>query len=354
LARYRQPLLIADASTRADVRPKIKDYPFTSYIGIPLQVAERFIGTLELASQKRAVFNHEHMALLEAVGGQAAIAIENARLYQSQTERLAELSGLQQIAQAMGSFTDPRQMYGQLASRIAGLMNVEMCGILLYDPDQRALISQMPFHNVLDALSSMYRIALTEDSTAYKLWQTRDWWYTNNVQNDDMVRSLGLSNLAEVLGVRTTALMPMIVGNRRIGVLQPSNKKDRAGFTDDDMRLLAVFASQTAIVVENARMYNDEQRRADELGGLQQISQAIGVLHDAGELYGQISDRIAKLMNAQMCGVLLYNAERNMLERRCLFTVSATTLRLTTKSWSRRIRPCMRCIWKRPPGLSMT
>jgi len=319
LARYRQPLLIADASTRADVRPKIKDYPFTSYIGIPLQVAERFIGTLELASQKRAVFNHEHMALLEAVGGQAAIAIENARLYQSQTERLAELSGLQQIAQAMGSFTDPRQMYGQLASRIAGLMNVEMCGILLYDPDQRALISQMPFHNVLDALSSMYRIALTEDSTAYKLWQTRDWWYTNNVQNDDMVRSLGLSNLAEVLGVRTTALMPMIVGNRRIGVLQPSNKKDRAGFTDDDMRLLAVFASQTAIVVENARMYNDEQRRADELGGLQQISQAIGVLHDAGELYGQISDRIAKLMNAQMCGVLLYNAERNMLEAQMPF-----------------------------------
>src|SRR5207247_7413837 len=108
IARYRQPLLIADVNLRADVNPKIKEYPFQSFIGLPLAVGDRFIGTLELASRKRSAFDHEDMALLQAVAGQAAIAIENARLYQSQAERVAELSGLQQIASAMTSLTDPR------------------------------------------------------------------------------------------------------------------------------------------------------------------------------------------------------------------------------------------------------
>ncbi len=313
IARYRQPLLVADISLRADVRPKITEYPFQSFIGLPLSVGDRFIGTLELASRRRSAFDHEDMALLQAVAGQAAIAIENARLYQSQAERVAELSGLQQIASAMTALTDPRQMYAQLTSRIAGLMNVEMCGLLLHDPDQNALVSRPPFYGVPDTIVALYRIPLPEGSMAQTIFTTRDWWYSNNVAEDEMVRQAGLLNLAEAVGVRSTALVPMTVANRRFGVVQVSNKRDGSGFSENDARLLSIFASQAAIVVENARLYDEEQRRADELGGLQQISQAIGVLRDTNELYGQINERIGKLMGVQMCGILLHDPETDML-----------------------------------------
>ena len=63
----------------------------------------------------RSAFDHEDMALLQAVAGQAAIAIENARLYQSQAERVAELSGLQQIASAMTSSTPAQNYTGTLS-----------------------------------------------------------------------------------------------------------------------------------------------------------------------------------------------------------------------------------------------
>src|SRR5260221_4592584 len=313
IARYRQPLLISDVSQRTDVRPKIADYPFVSFIGMPLIVGDRFIGTLEMASRKRAAFDHEDMILLQAVAGQAAIAIENARLFQSQSERVTELSGLQQIASAMTSLTDPRQMYAQLSSRIAGLTNVEMCGILLYDAQQNTLVSQAPFFGVPDAIVSLYRIPVPENSVAYNLFNGQDWWYTNNVKGDELVRQVGLLNLAEAVGVRTTALVPRFVGNRRFGVVQASNKRDGSGFSENDVRLLAIFAAQAAIVVENARLYDEEQRRADELGGLQQISQAIGVLRNTDELYGQINERIGKLMNVQMCGILLEDKDKKQL-----------------------------------------
>jgi len=316
IARYTQPLLIADVQLRPDVQHKLKSYPMRSFVGVPLLVGARFIGTLELGSRRRVAFDHEDMAFLQTVAGQSGIAIDNARLIQNQTERSAELSGLQLIAGVMTSIRDQRQMYAQMTSRIAGLMNVEMCGILLFDADQQALVGIPPFHGVPDAIVSMYRIPIPDGSAAQTIYASREWWYSNSVRMDDLVQQTGLLSLAEAVGVRTTALVNMVVGEHRLGVLQVSNKRDGSGFSENDMRLLTVFASQAGIVVENARLFEEEQRRAEELGGLQQITQAIGALTAPDELYSQINERIAKLMNVQMCGVLLFDEEQNQLVSR--------------------------------------
>ncbi|PJF31537.1 MAG: hypothetical protein CUN51_04195 [Candidatus Thermofonsia Clade 1 bacterium] len=316
LVRYRQPLLVPDLRLRPDVRPKIANYGFQSLVGAPLLVGERLIGTIELASRSRVAFDHEDMALLQILAAQIAIAVENARLQQTQSERAAELSGLQQIASVMTSMRDARQMYTQLTSRIALLADVEMCGVLLESPDQQALVGQPPFYGVPESIVNMYRISIAEGSIGAVLYQTRDWWYSNAVLSDEIVREAGLTSLAEAVGVRTTALVQMRVGNRRFGVIQVANKRDGKGFTDNDMRLLSVFASQAAIVVENARLYDEERRRAEEIGGLQQVSQAIGVLRSADEMYSYLNEQIAKLMNCQMCGILLYEPSLGQLVSR--------------------------------------
>jgi PAS domain S-box-containing protein len=316
LVRYRQPLLVPDIRLRPDVRTKISSYGLQSLVGAPLMVGDRLIGTLELGSRNRVAFDHEDMALLQILAGQLGIAIENTRLQQTQSERAAELSGLQQIAGVMTSMRDPRQMYTQLTSRIAMLADVEMCGVLLESSDQKALVGHAPFYGVPETIVSMYRISIADDSIGAVLYKARDWWYSNNVLSDDIVRAAGLTSLAEAVGVRTTALVQMAVSNRRFGVIQVSNKRDGKGFTENDMRLLSVFASQAAIVVENARLYDEERRRSEELGGLQQVSQAIGVLRSADEMYGYLNEQIAKLMNCQMCGILLHDPSLGQLVSR--------------------------------------
>ncbi|PJF34302.1 MAG: hypothetical protein CUN49_16355, partial [Candidatus Thermofonsia Clade 1 bacterium] len=171
LVRYRQPLLVPDLRLRPDVRPKIPSYGLQSFVGVPLMVGDRLIGTLELASRNRIAFDHEDMALLQILAGQLAIAIENVRLQQTQSERAAELNGLQQIASVMTSVRDPRQMYAQLSSRIALLADVEMCGVLLESPEQQALIAQPPFYGVPESIVAMYRISIAEGSIGAVLYQ---------------------------------------------------------------------------------------------------------------------------------------------------------------------------------------
>ncbi|MBX3061761.1 MAG: GAF domain-containing protein [Anaerolineae bacterium] len=312
LAQFRQPLLVTAVQERPDLKPKLPDSPFTSFLGLPLTLGDRLLGTVELAGKERGAFDHEDMSFLQTVSGQIAIAVENARLSQTQTDRVVQLSGLQDLTGLL-PLRDPRDILTQITNRIATLMNVEMCGVLSYLPEQNLLIGMPPFHGVPDAVASMYRIPVPEGTTAYNIFQNRDWWYSNDVGNDDLIRQIGLSDLAEAVGVNTTAFVPLFLDNKRFGSIQIANKRDNSAFTEAEMRILSSFATQIAAVVHNAQAYEEAHRRVDGAEGLAQISEAISVLREPSQLYGRIVKRVADLMNVEICGILLHDNERNML-----------------------------------------
>ncbi|MBN1963023.1 MAG: GAF domain-containing protein, partial [Anaerolineae bacterium] len=312
IAMYRQPLLVGDVTARTDVLPKAFRADFLSYAGVPLMNGDRFVGTLELVSAERHAFNQRDVALMQAVAGQVAAAVEAARLYREQRGRVAELSGLQQIAEAMSQLGDPYELYNQLTQRIARLMDVELCGVLLYDDAEQIFRSQLPFYGAPDALLQNYALTVAPHSDLYTIWWHQPWWYSNE-PDAELIEAMGFEDLAATIHLRGMAVAPMVVGTRRVGLLMVANKHGSRSFNEDDMRLLMSFASQAAVVAENARMYGEEQRRTRELGGLQQIAQAMGVLRSPGELFSQITARIAELMGAEMCGILLYDTDSHLL-----------------------------------------
>ncbi|MBI5957302.1 MAG: GAF domain-containing protein, partial [Chloroflexi bacterium] len=312
IAMYRQPLLINNVAARTDVAPKTFQGDFQSYLGVPLLIGDQFVGTLELTHRDRAAFGQRDLALLMAIAGQIAAAIQAARLYREQSARISELGGLQQISQAMGQVGEPSEMYGQLSQRIAGLMDVELCGVLLYSEDDQIFRSQPPFYGVPDALIRSYKLSVDSESELYTIWHHLPWWFTNDPQSA-LISAMGFEDVVQAVRLNALALVPMTIGTRRIGLLMVANKRGGQGFTEDDMRTLMSFASQAAIVTENARLYQEEQRRAREFGGLQQIAQAIGVLRSTADLYSQITERIAHLLNAQRCGVLIYDPKDRLL-----------------------------------------
>ncbi len=318
LARKRQPLLIPDVPAFREIDHFMRrgEPEYHAFMGVPLTVRNRFIGTLELMGRVPGSFDREDLSLLGLLAEQAAVAIENARQYRAQAERVAELSGLQKIAEAISDLRDPRQLYAQLGQRIAELMGVEMAGVLLYDRETERLIAQRPLHGVMDVFATRYEISLARGTSMRSLWEDVDYWFSNDVLNDYIVRESGLLELAELTGVRTTAMAAMTVGSDRIGVVQVSNKLNGAPFTMEDLRLLQIYADQAAIIVESARLYSEEQHRVAELQGLQQIAQTMSAFTNPEQLYGQLTQRIAELMNVEICGILMYDADEERLMAR--------------------------------------
>ncbi len=315
IARHRQMLWIPDVQARRDVRPKLDspEYPFRSYVGLPLMAGDEFIGSLELVSYELGAFPESILSTLNSLANQAAIAIQNARLYEERQQRLKELAGLYQISQAISALEDVDQVYARISERVARLMGVEMAGVLLYNEAQQALVSRPPFYGVPDELVAYYKIPVPPGSRMERIWRESEYWVSNQVAQDPMVAEAGLIPLATTVGVQRTLLAPLSVGGRRFGILQVSNKHDGSPFDENDIRLLCILANQAAAVIENAQLYQEREQRLTVMAGLHEISKAIGALTDQHELYAYLTQRIADLMDVEMVGVLLYEEEEQAL-----------------------------------------
>lgn len=317
----RRSLLAADVSQhRAAHLPAYAVEPQVgSYLGVPLIAQGRLVGTLELYAAAPGYFTEEDQALLELLGGHAAVAIENARAYSEQAERTSELEGLQQIAATIGELHDPRQFFAHLGQVVADLLGTEMAGLLVFDREREALVAQRPVYGMLDAVAGRFVISLRRGSPARSLWEDVAFWYSNDVLNDRLAAELDLLELAELAGVQAVAMVPLLAGGQRSGALMVCNKLSGEPFVLEDISLLQTYAAQAAILMESARLYQQEQNRVAELEGLQQIVQALGAFTQPEELYAQLTQRIAELMGVGICGVLIHEPEQDRLAARIPF-----------------------------------
>ncbi len=315
LATYRQPLLIEDADDRRSEAPPpvIATVPFRSYIGVPLLVDGTFIGALHLVGGRPGAFDYEDLALLEAVASQVATAVDKARLLQEKEARASELAGVQAIAQTAVSAADRRQLFALLTEHIARAMAVEVCGILLYDPGHERLVAEAPFYGLPDAVVNTYRIKLSPETVARRVWLRDEGWYSNWLREEALIEEIGLLDLLDVAGLRSLALVPMVLGNRRIGMVQVSNRRDGRGFGPEDLHPLRIFAAQAAIVVHSAQLMEQEGHHRQEFQGLQQIARRVGQAGDFSDFYGEASEQVAGLLGVEMCGLLLYDAAQEVL-----------------------------------------
>jgi GAF domain-containing protein/nitrogen-specific signal transduction histidine kinase len=309
IARHQEQLWIPDTQAEKVPRPKVDsaDFPFRSYVGLPLQVGQQLIGTLEMVSNELDHFPTSARSMLEALCNQAAVAIQNARLYQERQQRLSEMVGLQQISEAITSTRDVNQVYSLLTERIAHTMNVELCGVLLYDPQAEALVSRPPFYGVSSDLIQSYRIPVPRGSVMWDLWQTVRHWYSNDVLADPLTSLTGLHSMAAAAGVNRTMFVALVAGNRRLGVVQVSNKRDGSPFDEGDARLLSILAHQAAVVLENARLYEMERERRRTMEALQASATAMSAALDLGELVQVVVDRAATTFRADAVALMSFD-----------------------------------------------
>jgi PAS domain S-box-containing protein len=314
IARHREPIVLATPEDLATMKPKLVSAPYKSYLGVPLMLGERFIGTLEIANLQPNIYKQGDLALFQVISNPAAVAIYNAEIYEEQVQRIGDLASLQEVVTSkQADETDTVGVYHALNQRIAELVDADMSGIFLYDRDRNGLVPEIPFHGLPEALVRTIFIPLPDNSPQRNIWDNEPYWLTNDVANEPLIDEMGLRPVADVAGIRNTIWMPLQLKNQRIGILIINNTHNDDGFNERDIQNLTVLATQTAVVVENMRLYQREQRMDTELVGLQEITEAIGALTHEAEFYGEITERISKLMNIALCGILLYDEEKQQL-----------------------------------------
>ena len=169
-----------------------------------------------------------------------------------------ELEGLEEISRAFEAMTDIRETYGQLTSRLAELVGCEKCVISLYEPETREFVCQWPGYNVADELLKKVRYPADALRPAWNF--RRQGPMVNkrpeefNEEQRAFLRPFAVYNLSEI---------PLVHEGRFIGKISIANKP--GGLSENDVRLVTVFAAQVAVVIQNAHLYRRLHESAGQL-----------------------------------------------------------------------------------------
>lgn len=281
---------------------------------MPLQVSTQRIGALVISNKRGeegfTPLDIQNMIVLSA---QASIVIENVRLAQRERRMDTERVGLQEITDAIGALSHEAEFYGEVTGAIAKLMQLEMCGILIYDETRQQLISRPPFFGVEDDYIQNYSIDLSPGTIMEQLWDDEPFWYSNRVQTDPLVYTAGLDELAASLNIGKTMMARLQASGRRLGVIQVSNKHSGEDFTDADAQLLMIFATQVAAIMENARLYREARRSAEQAQGLRRIAELAGNVMSSQEAFLPVLAEIGKLMRSDLVFVNVLDEQTGSL-----------------------------------------
>jgi sigma-B regulation protein RsbU (phosphoserine phosphatase) len=239
-----------------------------SQLAVPLRRKGRVIGALNLLSQTRAAFTSQDEMLLRQFGAHVAVAIENARLFESERQYVTTLETLAEIGREVSSILDLDALLTRIASLTKRLIDYRTFGILLLNDATQELEMKLAV-----------RYGDEADVTRVKLGEGLIGWaalHKEPVLVPDV--SKDPRYIAAVKDVRSELVIPMLVKDRFIGVFDLESPELDA-FTKEDKELLTLLASQAAVAIENARLYEqirrNEERIEKELRFAQRVQAAL-------------------------------------------------------------------------------
>jgi PAS domain S-box-containing protein len=308
-------LLIGDMEKRQDLRPgEGRMLGMHAYVGAPLLVGKEFVGTLELGSRTVEAFQERDLGMVRMVSSQAAIALQNALIYEQGQRRTMELSGLSQLSQAFSAVRDPKNLYSRLTTIIAGLFDVDILGFLIYNENQHILEGKASFHGLPDPFVELYRTAILPNSAAERTLLDQDVLITENATDDPQWEVLGLDHLAQAASLRDTALVPLNSGGHMLGYLQASNHRKGKLFSQNELHLLTIIANQATSIIENAMLVQQSRQRAQRAEALRQIISFTGSMATLDETLTFALHELARLLKADASAIFLLDSSATVLQ----------------------------------------
>ena len=307
--REGRPILVNDIHNEPRYMGPLRN--MLSQLAVPMRRKGKVIGALNLLSETPGSFTSQDEALLRQFGAHVAVAIENARLFKSERQYVDTLETLAEIGREMSSILDLDVLLTRIASLTKRLIDYRTFGILLLNEATQELDVKLAVRYGEDATSK--HVKLGQGLVGWAA-QHKEPVLVADVSQDPRYLDL-------VPDARSELVVPMLIKDRCIGVFDLESP-ELGAFTKEHKELLTLLASQAAVAIENARLYEEvrrnEERMEKELRFAQRVQMALlptdlpaglrnadfaGRFEPANELGGDLHDFLAPEPNILVVAV---------------------------------------------------
>src|SRR5712692_116606 len=266
---------VPDLQTEADEFPEgsenARRMGFRAILSVPLMREGVAIGEIQLRRTEAQLFAERQVALLETFADQAVIAIENVRLFTELQARTAELTrlvrqltALGEVGQAVSSTLDIEKVLTTIASRAVQLSGADAGAIYEYDEAAEQFHLRATQNLPEEFLEFARPMALRKGEGATgRLAETREPVEIPDIAEPHAYQSR-LRDMLLRLGFRALLAVPMLREDHIIGGLI-IHRKSPGAFPPETVDLLKTFATQSALAIQNARLFQEIAEKSRQL-----------------------------------------------------------------------------------------
>jgi signal transduction histidine kinase len=258
LIRDAKPLRLADiGSDPRSVGFPPNHPPMKSFLGVPILLRGVAYGNLYLTEKAGGEeFAEEDQEVVQMLAAQAAVAIENARLYESATRWGEQLQSLAEVGNALATELELPRLLELIVTRLRGLIDARLVFIAMPRSDGETVVETVAGEDA-DKYVGM-KLDPTRSKTARVLERRRSERVDSLIDDPEVEQQAARS-----MGARTGLFVPLLVRDRAIGVIVAQDKQQAdPRFTDEDVRIAEAFAERAAVAIDlSERVARDALRR---------------------------------------------------------------------------------------------
>ncbi len=276
-----------------------------SWIGAPLVARDKVIGILSIGHHESHRYGPPDLELIMPFTHQVSVAVDNARLYEIQSDRAAALAQAQKLSSAISATLNLEQVLKMTTRELVSLFNVTHCGILLFDQDKKKgkLMAEYPESDWLSLELDLNYPAVRE------LIETQQPVAVDRLEEDDRMGS-SREVLLE-MGINSLLLAPLIVKGNTIGSIGLDVMDRTRYWAPEDLDLCRIVSTQIASAVANAQAYEHEQEARRLADTLREVSIVVGSTLNLDEVLNRLLEELNKVLPYD--GATVWWRKENML-----------------------------------------
>jgi GAF domain-containing protein len=308
MASTKQTVHIADLTTEKAYRERdplrvvsVDVLGAPTFLAVPILKDDILVGAIVIYRQEVRPFTDKQIDLVKNFAAQPVIAIENTRLLNELRQRtdelgrsVGELRALGEVSQAVNSTLDLETVLSTIVAKAVQLSGTDAGAIYVFDARQREFLLRATYRmdqELIDSLTQR-RIGLDNPNFAQALAQPEP------VQIADM-KDQPTSAVNEIIlraGFRALLVSPLVRGEDVVGMLVVRRRTPGA-FAQNTADLIKTFAAQSAVAIENARLFKDVEASLEDLRTTQDRLVQTQKLASLGQLTAGIAHEIKNPLN---------------------------------------------------------